>query len=639
MLTLFRRFLDTWAAKAFFFILVLSFGLWGVADVIRNLGSESSLAVVGSRKIELPEAQEAYRRQLAQVTQMFGTTIAPTPEIKRGVAAQTVERLVTTAALDNKVRQMHLTVPDDVLRQAVFDIPGFKGRSGTFDRATFEELMRRNGLTEKRFLELMRSDLGQKQILEAVRAGVAVPDVMTREVFAFQRERRVAVAVELPFASAAKPAAATEAQLERFYDNNKNRYSSVEFRRIKAVVLSPETLASEVVVSDADIAAAYATRKAEFNTPEKRSVQVLLASDDVVATRLSAAWKAGADWASIQKTAETAGASGVELAGASQIEFPAPELGTAVFAAQLDAVSAPVHSALGWHVVKVTAIMPSAVRSLAEATPALRARIVADKAIDLMYTRANKVEEALSAGTSLDDLPGDLGLAAVTGTLDAQGNTADGKPAPIPGPVELRPALVQAAFQAKKGDMPHLTQAPNGANGEQSFYAVSVEEVFLPEPKPLAEVTDTVRADWTQDAVRHEQEEIAAKLLAAVKGGQPLADAATVVGAQVRTLPAVGRSAPVDGIPAALVTPLFGLKKGEPTMVETPDGFTVAVLSQIEDADPKADPAGYTQMRDALVKSMADDTETLYASAVRAQANPKINRAQLDSLSQSDATP
>jgi peptidyl-prolyl cis-trans isomerase D len=633
MLTMFRRFIDTWIAKLLFVVLVASFGLWGVADVVRNIGGSSSLATVGDRKIELPEAQEAYRRQLAQVTRMFGTQITPTPEIRQSVAAQTVERLITSAALDNKVAELGLATPDSAVRQAVFDMPAFKGPNGVFDKATFDGLLRNNGLTENRFLDLVRSDLGQRQLLEAVRASTTASDTMTKAVFGFQREQRVADAVDVPFAAAAAPEPPTEAQLERYYDNNKDHYSSVEFRRIKAVVLAPETLAHEIDISDADIAAAYASRKAEFNTAEKRSVQVLLATDEAGAKRIAEAWKPGVAWADMQKIAADAGGSGVELTNAGKTEFPAPELGEAAFAAPIDTVSAPIQTTFGWDVLKVTAITPGVTKTLAEATPELRARLLAEKASDLLDTRANKIEDALAAGTSLDDLPGDLGLAAITGTLDAQGMTLEGKPAPIPGPAELRPALIQAAFQAKIGDAPHLTQAPNAADGSQSFYAVAVEEIIPPAAKPLAQVMDEVRADWTREAVRHAQEEVAAKILTAVKGGQTLAAAS---GLTVRTLPAVSRVAAVEGVPTQLIGPLFSLKPGEATMVETPSGFMVAQLAKVIDADPAADPAGFAQMRDQITKQLADDTETVLVSAIRAQANPKVNRAQLDSLAQAD---
>jgi peptidyl-prolyl cis-trans isomerase D len=636
MLSLFRRFLGTFVAKLFFIVLVASFGLWGVADVIRNLGSDGALAVVGARKIQLPEAQDAYRRQLEQVTKMFGSQIQPTPEIKKSVAAQAVERLVTTAALDDEVDNLGLTVTDAAVRDAVFAIPAFRGPKGVFDRDQFNAVLRSNGYSEDRFLALMRADLGEKQLLLAVRAGTMAPDVLVKQVYAFQHETREADQVAFPFGTAPDPAPPTDKQLQRYYANNKDRYATPEYRRIKAVVLTPDALIKDVPVSDADITAFYDQHKAEYITPEKRSVQVINAQDEATAQKLADAWTAGASWDDIQKQATAAGAAGVELDDSAQSEFPAPELGQAVFAAQPNVISTPIHSALGWHVVKVTAIKPGASRSLADVKAEITRRIATDKATDLLYTRANKVEDALNAGTSLDDLPGDLGLIAVTGTLDAQGNKQDGTPAPIPGPAELRPALLQAAFQAKKGDTPNFVQAPNAADGSQSFYAVSVEDIIPPSTRPYAEVAAKVKADWTHDAVRHEQEVAAAALLTAVKGGATLAAAAEAAHLQVQALPAVGRASPAPGVATQLINPLFALKPGEPTMVETPDGFLVATLAKIDAADPAKDPIGLGQVRDALLKSMSDDIEAVFSTAVRDRLKPQINRNQLDQMVQAE---
>ncbi len=58
------------------------------------------------------------------------------------------------------------------------------------------------------------------------------------------------------------------------------------------------------------------------------------------------------------------------------------------------------------------------------------------------------------------------------------------------------------------------------------------------------------------------QEQAAAKLLAAVKGGQSLADAAAVAGVTVRRTPLVTRGASADGMPPQLAQPLFGTEAG-----------------------------------------------------------------------------
>ncbi len=635
MLGSFRRFADTIVAKIFFAILVAAFAFWGVGDWVRNSGSDSTIAIVGSKDIAPDQVEDLYRRQLQQTLKMSGSTES-TPAMRRAVAGQALDRLIVTTALLNKASDLGLKVPDEAVRNTVFQIPAFKGSSGAFDRNTFLQLLRSNSLTEKRFLDDLRDDMAIRQLILPLRADATATATMANAFYRLQNEKRVAIAVELPFAAAQSPAAPTEGQLQRFYENNASRYSIPELRRIRAVVLAPETLSGEVTISDDEVRQAYEARSAELTLPEKRSVQVLLTQSEDAAKSLAAQWAVGMDWDQIQKVAQTTGAAPVELDDAAQVEFPAPELGQAVFASQPNVVAAPVKSALGWHVIKVIKITPGVSRSLAEMTPEIRQHLAEEKAVDLLYVRANKVEDALASGTTLENLPGDLGLAAVQGTLDAQGNTQEGQPAPIPGPAELRPALIQAAFQAKPGDTPHLVQAPNAKNGTQSFYAVEVADIAPPTTRPYADVAASVRQDWERDAKRHSQEVVAAAILGAVKSGQTLQDAAAAQHQAVTQLPPVGREAPPPGVAPELAGTLFRVKPGEPTMVETPQGFVVAVLSAITTPDPANDAAGVAQIRDQIAKQIASDIETSLIVSVRNAANPRINSGLLNTMAQAE---
>ena len=473
MLAVFRRNLNSWVARLFFIMLIGTFVLWGVGDVVRNFASDSGVATVAGRKIEVPEVQDAYRRQLAQVTRMFGGRIEPTPQMRKGIAAQALEGIITQAALGDAVARLGLVVPDDAVRQATFDTPSFRGASGQFSRDQFVAVLRNNGFTEARYLDLMRADLGQRQLMDAVRAGMASPEVLTRAVYAFQRETRIADAVDLAFSAPPRIEPPTDALLTRWYENNKARYSTPELRHIHAVILAPATVASEIQISEDEIKAVYEQRRAGYNLPEKRSVQVLLTQDEAKAKELAAKWLLGGEFAALA----TDGAVPVELTDAIKAEIPAPELADAVFAAAADVVPAPVHSALGWHVFKVTKIEPGTQKTLADVSAELRARILADKAADLIYERASKIEDLLAGGTKLQELPADFGLAAVAGTMDAQGNTAAGEPAPIPGPPALRAALAQAVFAAAKGEPAKLNEVPRDAEGNQAYFAVDVDDI------------------------------------------------------------------------------------------------------------------------------------------------------------------
>jgi len=550
--------------------------------------------------------------------------------MRRGIAAQALEQLITRTAVNESVAGLGIAVPDAALVQAVREMPAFRGPDGSFNRQTFDAVLRNNNLNEPRFMALMKTDIAQRQLLDPVRAGAISPETLTKEVYAFQNEKRVADIVTLPFAAATAPPAPTEAQLTRWYENHLQSYSTPEFRRIKLVLLSPEMIGRDIPVSDDDLKAAYEARRAEFRQPERRTLQVLLAKDEEEAKRLADKWSAGADWAAMQAE----GATPTELTNATKEEIPSAELAAAAFTVGANTVPPPLKGPFGWQVFKVVSIQPGLEKTFDEVKDGLRTRLVADKAADLVYERSSKIDDLLAGGTPLDELPADFGLTPLTGTLDAQGTTPEGMPAPIPGDDALRQAILREAFQARPDTPPKLIEGPRAADGTAAYFALQVETITPPAAKPLAQVTEAVTADWTHDTRRHEQETEAARILSEVKSGKPLAEAA--LGRPVTRLPPAGRSTGATGMPMQLVEPLFALKQGEPTMIETADGFTVAVLAEITEADPAADAAGYGKVRDELAQAVGADIQALLTIALRNRANPKINTTVFNTVAQTE---
>lgn len=632
MIGFFRRHLSSWPVKLFFMVLVAAFGLWGIGDVVRSgLGrSGDEVATVGGQTISVQRMTVAYRNALAQVTRRLGGA-EPSPQIKRGVAGQALNQLVTQAALEDFARRNGLAAPDSAIREAIAEVPAFKGPDGKYSPDAAREAMRANHLTERDLAELIRDDVLNRQILEAVHAGIGAPDALARAVFDFQNEKRSADVVELAFADAA-PAAPTDAQLHRWHDLHPDLYGTPEYRRIKAVILSTETVGKDVDVPDADLHAAYDSQRATFVQPEKRTAQIVTFPTEAPARSLAAVWKAGADWARIQTDAAQAGGSAVELTDSAQAEFPGDALSKAVFATPPGAVAEPLHDELGWHVLRVTKSIPPSERTFEQVKAQLHDALAAERASALIYERANKLDNLLASGATLDEMPADLGLASALGTLDAKGNTTEGTPAPLPGPPSLRTALIAAAFAAKQGEPPQMVEVQTPENGQRAYYAMTVEDVTPPVAKPYEEVAAQVAQDWTADAKRHLQDVKAAKLLSDAKAGGSLADAAKAAGIAVRRTPPTDRLKAADGVPEALLAPLFTLKPHETTMVETPSSFVVAQLAEVTEPDPKTDPAGYAQISSGLARSVGNDAELAFENAVRDQSKPTVNQKLVEQV-------
>jgi peptidyl-prolyl cis-trans isomerase D len=635
MITQFRRYTDSWIARVFFLIMAVSFVGWGISgDIFRLMGPPSWVAKVGGQTIEIPAFQNEFQRAMAQETRNLPAGQEATPDMRRRVGQQTLDRLIAQAALGAELRGLRVVTPDDTLAEAVRSMPAFQGSDGKFSKAVFTSVLQNNGYSEARFLDQMRSEIAQQQLLSAVSGSVAAPGAEIKPLYESEFEKRAADTALFPLSAAPEPAAPDEAALKRWYDNHPDSYQTPEFRRIKAIELTPQSLGKEITITDDELHAAYDERKAEYQTQEKRSAEVISAPDEAKARGLADKWRGGLDWAAMQAAAQAEGASGITQDDATEVQFPDPDLAKAVFATPAGSVSEPVKGQLGWFVVKVSKITGGATTTFDQAKEALRARVLARKAADLMYDRANKLDQLLGNGTTLDDLPGDLGLAGVAGTMDSKGDTQEGAPAPIPGPAELKAAMIAAAFQARQGDPPQLTEVQTPSTGGSAYYALTVESIIPPGEKPFDAVKERVTEDWKQDQRRRSQDQAATAMMVAVQGGKSFSDAATVAGVAPKLSPLVTRNDANPQVPPELQRIMFGMKKGETTMVEVPEGFVVAQLAEIAKPDATADKADYDKTSAAVAKSIGNDIATVFVDAVRQRAKPQINQQGFNNVVQ-----
>ena len=634
MLALLRSSLNTWPVRIFFILLIAAFGLWGIGNVLPDiLGSDRSAAHVGGVAISPQDVQNAYRQQIQQTAQQLGSADQITPEMRMMIAEQSAARLVAQTATDQMANRMGLAAPDADVRREVFAMDAFQDPNHQFSRARFDQLLQANGLSETEFLHLMQAQIIRNQLLDSIRAAATAPSVMVKAVYAFENQTRIAQLVQLPFAAAAAPPPPADAVLQRWYKNHPTEFSAPEYRRITLVILSPDVLARDVPVPEADIHAAYDRMIANTpSLPEKRTIEVVIAQNQAAAQAIAHQWTAGADWATVQKAAAAAGATALLLPSITASEVPSAALAQAAFKAAANSVTGPIENgAGGWAVLDVTAVTPGgAAQSYAEAAPALHTQIARQRAIALVNQRVDALQDALAGHTPLERLPGNLGLAALEGSIDSNGLTEQGQAAPIPGTPALHQAVVAQAFKEAVGQPATLINGP-----DNSYFALTVDGITPATTKAYKDVQAQVLASWTSAQMQRAQDVAATNLLQAMKSGRTLQGVAGPLGLTVTPTPPLTRDGQAPaGVPPNLVAPLFSLKQGESTMIETPDGFVVAQLTQIQTPNPDTDPVGYQQLKASLSGRLADDMQAVFAGVVTARENPRINQAVIQQIAQ-----
>ena len=124
-------------------------------------------------------------------------------------------------------------------------------------------------------------------------------------------------------------------------------------------------------------------------------------------------------------------------------------------------------------------------------------------------------------------------------------------------------------------------------------------------------------------------------MMTAVQGGKSFSDAATVAGVTPKLSPLVTRNERNPDVPPELQRVMFGLKKGEATMVETPEGFVVGQFAGDRAAGCGSRQAGLRAgARRRSPSRISNDIATVFIEAVRLRANPQINQQGFDSIVQ-----
>ena len=242
MLGTLRNFANTFVARVFFFLLAAAFVGWGVAGRLNGGGDAATVATVNGHSITAQDFEQAFKDNLQQAAERYPDPSQIPAAVRQKVAGETLERLVTQQAIDDEARRMGLVAPEQAIQDEIRSMGAFKGMDGNFDHREYLQVLSQHSLTPQRFQNEISMDVSKNQILNAVTAGAHPSEMLTNMVFDYLYEGRTADIVLFNYAGHTPPPAPTDAVLQRYADNNVAHYTSPEYRRIKVVILSPDTI-------------------------------------------------------------------------------------------------------------------------------------------------------------------------------------------------------------------------------------------------------------------------------------------------------------------------------------------------------------------------------------------------------------
>jgi peptidyl-prolyl cis-trans isomerase D len=663
MLQTFRKFTTGWVAWLVIILIIFGMAFFGIESYFqtrvdtyaakiespptwwRTAPSEGPMGRLARAFVwETHEiSEQAFRERFDRYRQQVRAQAGENYDAETMESLET-KRLVLDAMVDEEILAIAsnrdgIAIDKEQVRKAILEVEGITRDGAFIGEDAYLIWLQSRGLTAAGFEAQIARQLLVSKMHATVGESGLVGDAELDALLKLQQETRDLRYVEIP-APAAAEAAPDDAAIAAWHEANPARYSTEETVTIAYVELDAAGLAVAAEPTEDDLRQRYEVEKARFGTEEERT-----------AAHVLVAVPAGADEATVeaarakaQGIAEQARADGADfaaLAAANSDDLGSRETGgdlgvigkdvfpkpfeDAVFALAEGAVSDPVRTDEGWHVIKLTGLVAGTVQPFEAVREQLAAEFGDAERERLFNERSGALVDAiLREPNSLPAVAAELGLEVRTaGPFPRNGGD---------GVAALEPVRAAAYARPQKDDR----QVSDPIEVAQNKVVVLQVTDHAPAAlRPLAEVRDQVIADLQADRLAKAARERADALLARARAGETLEALATELGVVPQDSMGVSRQA---GLPdPAIVTEAFRrlpIEAGKPSDVGLASlgggRFALVVATRVTPGDlSDLTPDVRSQIKAQLAQLRGVSERDAFVKALRAQFEVTVAEQRL----------
>jgi peptidyl-prolyl cis-trans isomerase D len=605
-----------------FGILVLSFAVWGIGDVVQT-ASRAPIAEVGGTAISANEFTSTLQQRRQLLSRQLGQPISPEQSRTFGIDAAVLGEMVNAAAIGNFAGNLGMRLSDQTIADLIRADPAFHGAGNQFSRAVFNERIRQAGFTEQQYFAERRNNEIREQLSEALLGGVTVPDTLATIVHRYREETRSARFIRLDPAKAAPKEKPDEATLRSVYDTSKAAFTVPEMRHVTVLLMTPEALRERAKVTDDEVKAAWEEAKDSWNIPERRRIQQIAFSSKEEAEGEKKAIDAGKGF--LMAALEANGAQGrVDQGLIARREISDEAFARAAFELPLNTVSEPVQIRGGWLLLRVSEIEPGKARSFDEVKDEVRRGLEEARGRELQGKLHDEIEDRIGASAATDKLKAvanELHLPFLDApSVSAKGLTPDGKPA------FQHPDAERFLASAFEGDATTPRETVMLADGGEAW--IEVSQVHPSTTRPFEEVKAEAETLWREREVRAALTTLSQQLVDRIKAGTALDDVAKEQGLEIKSTGLAKRATAPEGVSPSAWRTVFTLPQGGAGSGPSADNQTrlVMVVAEIKPApDPTLEQL--QALRADLGQELQRDTLQTFITALRNTQGVKVNES------------
>jgi peptidyl-prolyl cis-trans isomerase D len=547
-----------WIAKTIIGIIVALLALTGVDAIFTSTSNSQNAADVNGEKITSTELSQAVEMQRRQLLQQLGRDFDASLLDEKLLREAALNGLVERTLLLGSAKDAQFAFSSQALDQLILKTPEFQV-DGQFSAERFDQVIRQMGYSRLQFRQMLE----QEMLIGQLRAGLAnsgfVTDAQVQAFAALEKQTRDFATLTLK--ADLDAVTLSDDDIKAYYNAQASQFMSPEQVVLEYVELKKDAFFDQVEVTDEALQAAYQSEIANL-AEQRRAAHILVEvndtlNDDQAQAKLLEVKKRldqGEDFAALAKEfSDDSGSAGeggdLGFAGPGVYD---PAFEEALYALSEKAVSAPVRSEFGWHLIKLLGVQAPEVPTFASLEEKLQHDLKARQVEQRFVEVSKDLEDSAFEASDLAQPAQELGLQVkTTEAFGRQGGTEG---------VSANRQVIQAAFSDEV-----LEDGSNSSVIEldpNTVIVVRVKEHNKPEQLPLEQVADSIRAQLIKVRASEAVKAKAEEQLAALRDGQtPVAQADAQQAWNV--IEAATRSQ--EGVEPAVLQALFRMPKPETT--------------------------------------------------------------------------
>jgi peptidyl-prolyl cis-trans isomerase D len=567
-----------------------------------DISNSEVVAEVGGLPISTAEVDTQFALQVPNSAQL-------PPQLKTYYARQIIESLVFQRMLEIEAKRLGISVSESELANRIqMIVPGVV-LNGKLDMTAYANQISAfaPGLTVEQFEEEIRQSMLGQKIQELVTSTVSVSPEEIQAEFLHKNEK-----IKLDYAvihpdSLESQVQVSDADLNANFEKNKAKYQIPEQRVARYILIDPGELQAKTTVPDADIQAYYKQNldsykvedrvqisQIQFKTTGKTDAEITeirKKADDV----LKEAKKPGAKFDELAKkySEDTATKDkGGDLGWIIRHQMM-PEIERAAFSLPKGSVSDVIQTQLGPYIIKVTDREMAHTKTLGEVLPSILESLGTRMAQDLANRDVTEISKQLrtNAHPSLEDVAKQFGL-----------TVGETKPISVTDPTPdlgASPELHAAIFSLRVGEVSQPISSDRG------HAVISIKNVTPGHQGTLDEVRAKVTADFRHEKAVDLARQHATDLAKRAQGGEDFAKAVKALSFEMKTSDLVSRdgSIPNAGTARQFIA-AFSVsagKTGDPIYLG--NDWLVYRVAEHQTANPADFEKQKKEIEDALLKA------------------------------------